>query len=751
MPERTLVASRHSQFSRIRKSILPLLTISLVLSLGAAVGCSNLPLPKLGDTPLPLPSGQAALAKKIDDRIQEKVDNEDRESVDAEYSLNDFLPPVTQAKLQPNAKIIGVYEKADMPELKLRATASQPPAPAIALAAHQTAFPDGQGSVHQHDATCDCLKEKVLPKLAKVEPIDPETFFASTPTSARPDTTSASAKRAPSPPLRSLSPQTPAASVTRPNAIRLTARPKVATIVDAVPQSTVAVPETANRAQMLIPIDPAVLKKFKADSARLAQVEAEAFAKTMGDQAEQKSRGIVVDPKMRLPDPAVLAATAAEAIQPFVSGEGSAAKRASPEAIRVSTKPFESLRSTPVQLPRRLAESPASAKLLSAKTFSEKPTQCDAPGCSGDTPCQCPQGKSCNCEAGKCHCGSTAIAASDVLPVSQVPVIKAATARSGQTAFAKIENLDRYSPAPPRSTKQVAARQIATNQTGNGFQALPANKPLEPKHNAAINSPFELSDQTATAEFLASQVEELPGLTELPDMAAIEKSLADFDKANTFDPTSIDSTDSVDPGLLKAKLHAAEIAQRQPARARFAQRSEPSESEVLLAKQLASQQSTLKELQSAITGLSSKTAPVAESARPRFKIDNAAFCTRIEGFGQFTPFASNTFDSRQQTLLYCEIENQTSNQFSDSGGTDQFETVLRGSVDIFNAKGEVVQSKAFPQIKDIARQRRRDFYVYFPVALNDLPSGDYRLELSIEDALGQHTAKLAPAIRFSVK
>ena len=130
---------------------------------------------------------------------------------------------------------------------------------------------------------------------------------------------------------------------------------------------------------------------------------------------------------------------------------------------------------------------------------------------------------------------------------------------------------------------------------------------------------------------------------------------------------------------------------------------------------------------------------------------NAAFCTKISGFGQFKPFAANNFSGSQKALLYCEIENQSSKQFTNTDGSSQFETVLHGSVAIYDANDQIVQTAKFPAIKDVARHQRRDFYVYFPVQFNDLAQGDYRLELSVEDASANETAVLRPFMRFSIR
>jgi hypothetical protein len=779
MPEWNLVANRLANWPQVGKTnlrtlALPLIVTGLVFVTAFTAGCSNLPLRSLDDTPLPLPPSQTAIAEKVDDqRKQEKTDAESSKTDTAEYSINDFLTPTTPTQPQPDARIIGVYEKADMPAVKLTAIPSLPPAPNIALAAHQddeqSTEKGTEKAVHQHDENCDCLKPKSLPQLKKMQPLDPEAFIAST----RADLDSPTQKIGSSPSLRPLAPptqadSTAASSIEAPNAIRLTARPKAATLLTASSDPTTAVPETANRAQMLIPIDPNVLKKFKADSMRRAQVEAEAFAKKMAQQSQSPTRRtvsdtIVIDPTITLPNPNAILKTT-DAVQSAAMQPSSNATSTTSNSIRVSTQPFESLRSTAIVLPETTG-SPA-------RSFNEKSPSghTDAiSNCRGDANCRCSQCQPCKCKAGKCQCRPTVgliLEGTDSLkvqtrqlekpsPTKRTPAQTTPT-KPIQPTLTTIEPSKQSLPLPsPLPSQFEPATSVATAQSENDFQPALPNKPPANQTAPVPNDMFEPSAESSTASAPPAPISEPAGLTELPDMAAIEKSLADFDKANTFDPASIDASHSVDPEMLKAKLKSARPVSSKPQPDRFAQQTDPSDSAAILAKQIASQQSTLQELQSAISQLKPKAKPVAkpvaEPAKPKFKIGNAAFCTRIEGFGQFTPFASNTFANRQQTLLYCEIENQTSNRFADGSGTNQFETLLRGSISIHDANGNVVQSKTFPQIKDVARQRRRDFYVYFPLTLENLASGDYRLELSIEDELGQKKATLTPAIRFSVR
>ncbi len=132
------------------------------------------------------------------------------------------------------------------------------------------------------------------------------------------------------------------------------------------------------------------------------------------------------------------------------------------------------------------------------------------------------------------------------------------------------------------------------------------------------------------------------------------------------------------------------------------------------------------------------------------RVANGRLCTQISGFGNFKAFPESSFRGNQRMLVYCEVENQMSLPVNEVNGVVRFRTRLRGSLAIYDINGVIVQQQEFPVIDDRAHKRRRDFYVYFPIQLQNLSAGDYRMELMIEDIDGSKTATLKPAIEFSV-
>lgn len=126
------------------------------------------------------------------------------------------------------------------------------------------------------------------------------------------------------------------------------------------------------------------------------------------------------------------------------------------------------------------------------------------------------------------------------------------------------------------------------------------------------------------------------------------------------------------------------------------------------------------------------------------------FCTEVSGYGQFNPFAYNVFPVGQKVLVYCEVENfNSAPQDSETGVS--FLTRLRGSYAIYNSSGHAVQQAEFPTLEDVARKRRRDFYMHLPITIGNLDAGNYELHLLIEDLGGNKTASLTPPLLFTVE
>ncbi|MEO1618482.1 MAG: hypothetical protein AAFV88_21700 [Planctomycetota bacterium] len=135
--------------------------------------------------------------------------------------------------------------------------------------------------------------------------------------------------------------------------------------------------------------------------------------------------------------------------------------------------------------------------------------------------------------------------------------------------------------------------------------------------------------------------------------------------------------------------------------------------------------STLPLLQDATAHLSAATESLS--------LRNLVFCTEIESYGKYKPFEGNRFVAGQPVIVYCEVENFVAGE-SDNGF---YRTTLQGMYDLYDAKGNKVLSQLLPVEDQQVRHRIRDHFVAYQMPLPDaLVAGSYRLELTLEDRVG---------------
>ncbi|WP_372720284.1 hypothetical protein [Novipirellula sp.] len=121
------------------------------------------------------------------------------------------------------------------------------------------------------------------------------------------------------------------------------------------------------------------------------------------------------------------------------------------------------------------------------------------------------------------------------------------------------------------------------------------------------------------------------------------------------------------------------------------------------------------------------------AATDSLEVRSLAFCTEILAYGQIKPFTSNRFQSGQQVILYCEVENFIARKI-DNG----FQTHLQGSYDILDANNQKVASQLLPADQQTSSNYLRDYFIAYQMHLpKQLPAGNYRLQLTMEDVEGK--------------
>ena len=759
MPGWILVANRFSLLPIISSGVF-LRVIASLSCLVVVSGCSNIRQPSL-EMPLPiLPSEVARATQTTDGKIDlpslavsdaaERVSAdggpiENASALEQGSNTNDFVAskveqsPSAQSFMpsendfqlqQPHARFVGELKNAEMKEIDATANAKETsPAPTIVQASHTREIEACETpEVCNATAQCDCCKKKEPPTLTVVEPFDPEQLPGFAPNKTTPENRIAARSQTTLQPLK----VTNAGSTP----ITLTAKQNWQTRESQNDSKNGNSAQTQNKAQMLIPIAPAALQELKAEVDQIAKQEAQAAA---------AKQSIKVDPNMNIESaPAndsfagpASAAVEDEATAAFALTKLADQSKLSPNpstGIRVSEVPFQSL---PVPLPKPgipIAEpvaEPAPAFVLPLTPLA------------GPMPMLTP------IEIAKVPENVNPL--NDVKALDDVKALEivedAIEAPVPSNDFSPLL----ISPAMPIQgpvVEQAVADQVDENQEANQQAVEPAEQVLQviPQTSEASDNDFNQFVAPSSTDIdpmddadPMDDIDPMVDLYGLREMSQIDEEIAELKRSKTFDPSTVIPADRIDPRVLRRMFDGPPKTMVAPA-AKVVQANPNDE--------LFKQQ--LLEIQESIKELKVKPATPAPAAL-ELTLRNSAFCTKISGFGQFRPFAANNFSSSQKTLLYCEVENQTAKQFTNFDGSQQFETVLHGSLVIYDANDQIVQTANFPAIKDVARHQRRDFYVYFPVQFDNLERGDYRLELSLEDASADKSAVLRPFMRFSVR
>ncbi|MGI9516428.1 MAG: hypothetical protein ACR2NP_05260 [Pirellulaceae bacterium] len=132
------------------------------------------------------------------------------------------------------------------------------------------------------------------------------------------------------------------------------------------------------------------------------------------------------------------------------------------------------------------------------------------------------------------------------------------------------------------------------------------------------------------------------------------------------------------------------------------------------------------------------------------QLEHVAFCSEVRGFGQYQPLPPR-FHVGQQVLIYCEIDNYSLQSAGTTETDQQLVAKLQGRYAIVDAENRVVYQYEFQPVEDTAQRRRKDFYMFFPVAMPELPIGEYRLQLSVEDLVGNKVASGGKDLAFQIQ
>ena len=131
----------------------------------------------------------------------------------------------------------------------------------------------------------------------------------------------------------------------------------------------------------------------------------------------------------------------------------------------------------------------------------------------------------------------------------------------------------------------------------------------------------------------------------------------------------------------------------------------------------------------------------------RLSIRGAKLCTKVNGYGVYSVFESNSFlaGKEQPMIVYAELDH-----FSSATEDEQQVVRLTQQITLYNDVDGLAVWKVKPtQIVDRSRNKRRDFFV---VQIVNLPSrltvGKYQFKLQITDEVGQAVDEVAIPIQI---
>ncbi len=122
------------------------------------------------------------------------------------------------------------------------------------------------------------------------------------------------------------------------------------------------------------------------------------------------------------------------------------------------------------------------------------------------------------------------------------------------------------------------------------------------------------------------------------------------------------------------------------------------------------------------------------------RIPTLTLCTRVDGFGNYEPIEPLRFAAGKdhQAIVYCEVENFAS-QLNDK---HLWETKLTQEVVLWTENGDPVWKDKNRPILDLARNRRRDFYLIRKITLpTTLGVNRYLLKVTIVDSQANRVAE----------
>ena len=125
-------------------------------------------------------------------------------------------------------------------------------------------------------------------------------------------------------------------------------------------------------------------------------------------------------------------------------------------------------------------------------------------------------------------------------------------------------------------------------------------------------------------------------------------------------------------------------------------------------------------------------------------VKHLSLCTEVTRFGHYRKFPQMTFRPGQEAVLYLEVDHFVAQETKHG-----FDTEFRVQYDVLDSEGQRVMTQKLPTDRQTCMVKRRDYFIAYLIYLPQLPPGDYRLQVQVEDAKGEKSGHAELAFQLA--
>ena len=136
--------------------------------------------------------------------------------------------------------------------------------------------------------------------------------------------------------------------------------------------------------------------------------------------------------------------------------------------------------------------------------------------------------------------------------------------------------------------------------------------------------------------------------------------------------------------------------------------------------------------------------------RADLEISSVELCRKVLTFGVYDALLETELTAGRSVpaIVYCEVRNFQ----SEADAEGKFVTRLSTRLEVLSVDGVSVLEKSEPEVVDVCRVRRSDFFLAQRITLpSTLASGDYVLKVAVEDLRGAKVAEVSKSFSLSPK